>query len=57
MAKAKKEVVVESSARAELLALIKAKAPAIFEREVNSGFATGNLEKLVDDILALLGVQ
>lgn len=51
---AKKAVeIVEVDKRETLLALLKARTPGIFEREPAQAFAEGNLQKLVDDILAL----
>jgi hypothetical protein len=43
----------EANKREELLALLKAKMPATFEREPAPAFAEGNLNALVDAIIAL----
>jgi hypothetical protein len=47
-----KEVSVD--VKASVKALIKAKSPAIFEREPAPAFAEGNLDRLVDSIMELV---
>lgn len=53
MPKAKTETKKEVSKRDAVLALLKARMPAAFEREPAPAFAQGNLEALADDLLDL----
>lgn len=54
MAKTKKEEKVEVvDVKLSLKNLLKEETPAIFDREPQSGFAEGNLNKLVEDIVNL----
>lgn len=52
--KKKEEVKPDLELKFELAALLKAKAPGIFEREPNAGFVGTALAKLVEDIINLM---
>lgn len=44
---------LEQDTKEALKALLKAKLPAVFEREPAPAYATGNFDKLVDEIESL----